>query len=359
MNLQDKTVLIVDDTPDNLTILNTLLNKYYKVKIALNGRQALDIVAKSAPDLILLDVMMPEMDGYETCERLKSDTATANIPIIFLTAKSMQEDEEKGFALGAVDYIMKPISPPIVLARVKSHLLLKSASDILQDQNAFLEAEVERRSRKLMRIKDVTILAMASLAETRDNETGSHILRTQYYVLALGKKLQEHEDTSYVLDDENLNLLFKSAPLHDIGKIGIPDHILLKPGKLEPEEFDVMKKHPEIGKNAIMKSQMHLEGEDDFLRYASEIAYGHHEKWDGSGYPNQLTGKAIPLSARIMAIADVYDALISKRVYKPSFTHEDAMKIILDGKGSHFDPILVEAFEVISEEFRAIAEKYV
>lgn len=357
-DLKSKTVLIVDDTPDNLTLLNALLNKHYKVKIALNGRQALEIIAKSEPDLILLDVMMPEMDGYETCKRIKSNPTTRQIPIIFLTAKSLQEDEEKGFLMGAVDYITKPISPPIVLARVRSQLLLKSANDVLRDQNHYLEEEVQRRSRQLMQIKDVTILSMASLAETRDNETGSHIVRTQYYVLSLGKKLQQNAKYRDRLDSESLDLMFKSAPLHDIGKIGIPDHILLKPGKLEPEEFEIMKKHPQIGKDAIEKSALYLDQDDNFLHYASEIAYCHHEKWDGSGYPNRLSGEDIPLSARIMAIADVYDALISKRVYKTSFTHEEAMKTIIEGKGSHFDPELIDAFMEIAEEFRMIAQKY-
>jgi len=234
-------VLVVDDTPDNLKVMSGLLKDDYRVKIANGGEKALAIAATDpAPDLILLDIMMPEVDGYEVCRRLKAAAATRDIPVIFLTAKAEVEDEEMGLKLGAVDYITKPISPPIVLARVETHLKLKASADFLKDKAEFLEAEVAKRTRELAAIQDVTILAMASLAETRDSDTGNHIRRTQYYVAALARKLQNHPRFAAILTDAYIDMLFKSAPLHDIGKVGIPDRILLKPGRFEPAEFNIM-----------------------------------------------------------------------------------------------------------------------
>ncbi|MCW5604212.1 MAG: two-component system response regulator [Burkholderiales bacterium] len=357
---EKQTVLIVDDTPDNLTLMNALLKDIYRTKIANNGERALKIASTlPLPDLILLDIMMPGMDGYEVCRRLKADIATADIPVIFLTAKTEVEDEQMGFDAGCVDYITKPVSPPIVMARVRTHLLMKGVRDFLKDQNVFLEAEVERRTREVQRIQDVTIMAMASLAETRDNETGNHIRRTQNYVKVLAEKLQSHPKFSGFLTDETIQMLYKSAPLHDIGKVGIPDHILLKPGKLTPEEFEIMKTHTTLGRDAILASEKLIDAPSSFLRFAREIAYSHQEKWDGSGYPEGLVGDLIPVSARLMAVADVYDALISARVYKPAFPHEKAVGIIREGRGSHFDPDMVDAFLDIHEEFRGIAARFV
>ena len=354
-----ETVLVVDDSPDNLNLIHGLLHADYKLKVANNGETALAIAAASPrPDLILLDIMMPGMDGFEVCRRLKAHPATRNIPVIFLTALNAAEDEEIGLELGAVDYITKPISGAILKARVRTHLNLKASTDLLKGKNLFLIREVAQRTRELETAQDVTILAMASLAETRDNETGNHIRRTQAYVKALARRLQQHPQFSLQLTDANIDLLFKSAPLHDIGKVGIPDHILLKPGRLTPEEFEIMKTHTTLGRAAIEQAEQQIGGSVPFLAFAKEIAYAHQEKWDGSGYPEGLAGDAIPVSARLMAVADVYDALISRRVYKPPMPHDQAMAVIVDGRGRHFDPDVVDAFLQVNDEFRTIAARF-
>jgi len=352
------TVLVVDDTPDNLTLVSGLLGGLYTVRLANNGEKALAMATSIPPNLILLDIMMPGMDGYEVCRRLKADPRTRDVPVIFLTAKAELADEEQGFALGAVDYIIKPISPPIVLARVKTHIALKSLADALRHKNEHLEHEVEERTLEISAIQDVTILALASLAETRDSETGNHIRRTQHYVKALAKTLQRHPRFSHFLTDRNITMLFKSAPLHDIGKVGIPDRILLKPGPLEPSEWEIMKTHTTIGRDAIAHAERSLGTNVAFLSMAKEIALSHQEKWDGSGYPKGLAGDAIPISARLMALADVYDALISRRVYKDGMPHEQAFASICAGKGTHFDPDIVDGFVLIQDEFRAIALEF-
>ncbi|UXH80370.1 HD-GYP domain-containing protein [Roseateles amylovorans] len=352
-------VLVVDDTPDNLSLMSELLHNDYRVKIANGGDKALRIAnADPAPDLILLDVMMPGIDGYEVCARLKGAPATSDIPIIFLTAKSDVADETRGFSLGAVDYITKPISPPIVLARVRTQLLLKASADFLRDKADFLEREVARRTAELAAIQDVTILAMASLAETRDNDTGNHIRRTQHYVRALAQALRSHPRHAALLTDAYIDTLFKSAPLHDIGKVGIPDRILLKPGRFDADEFEIMKTHTTLGRDAIAQAERQLGTPVAFLAMAKDIAYGHQEKWDGSGYPLGLRGEDIPLAARLMAVADVYDALISRRIYKEGMSHEAATALILEGRGAHFDPELVDAFINIQTQFQEIAARY-
>ena len=352
-------ILVVDDTPDNLHLMSGLLSEQYTVKVAPSGARALKIAhGERAPDLILLDVMMPEMDGYEVCRLLKADPSTVDIPVIFLTAKTEVEDEQHGFDLGAVDYITKPISAPIVLARVHTHLTLKASADFLRDKNAFLEQEIERRTDEVRALQDVTILTMASLAETRDNDTGNHILRTQYYVRVLAEHLKDHPRFAAMLTPRYIELLFKSAPLHDIGKVGIPDRILLKPGKLDPEEFEIMKTHTTLGRDAIIHAEKRLGVSVPFLETAKEISYSHQEKWDGSGYPEGLRGEAIPLSARLMALADVYDALICRRVYKAAKTHEQAAAIMAEGRGSHFDPDVYDAFTRLQAEFQEIAVRY-
>jgi len=354
------TVLVVDDTPDNLSLVSGLLRDDYIVRVANNGEKALRIATSDQPpDLILLDIMMPGMDGYEVCQRLKADPKAREIRVIFLTAKAEVEDERKGFELGAVDYITKPISPPILQERVKTHLALKASSDFLRDKSEYLEQEVARRTAEVMAIQDVTILAMASLAETRDNDTGNHIRRTQYYVLALARQLRQHPRFSRYLSEANITMLFKSAPLHDIGKVGIPDSILLKPGPFEPHEFEIMKRHTTLGFDAIEHAEKALGITVDFLHTAKEIALSHQEKWDGSGYPQGLAGDAIPISARLMALADVYDALISRRVYKAGMPHEQAVAIILAGRAKHFDPDVVDAFVAVQDEFKAISARFV
>ncbi len=353
------TILVVDDTPNNLALMSGLLKNQYKVKIANNGEKALRIAqADPLPDLILLDIMMPGLSGYDVIRELKAHPLTREIPVMFITAMSETEDERLGLELGAVDYITKPISPPILLARVETHLKIKRAADFLRDQNAFLEDEVNRRTREIQAIQDVTILAMASLAETRDNETGNHIRRTQHYVRLLANRLKTHPRFGYFLSDKTIELLFKSAPLHDIGKVGIPDHILLKPGRFTPEEFEIMKTHTTLGRDAILAAEKHLGMEVSFLDLAKEIAYYHQEKWDGSGYPTGASGDQIPISARLMAVADVYDALISRRPYKEGMPHDQAVEIMRQGRGSHFDPDVLDAFIALREDFRTVALTY-
>jgi putative two-component system response regulator len=357
--IEPPTVLVVDDAPENLMVLSQALTDQYRVKAARDGMGALQIAATApAPDLILLDIVMPGLDGFEVCRRLKSDPATAGIPVIFLTARTDAEDEQRGFELGAVDYISKPISPPVVRARVKTHLQLKASADFLKNQNQFLEQEVARRTHEVRAIQDVAVLAVASLAETRDNETGNHIRRTQFYVRSLATHLQNHPRFRSELDEGTIDLLFKSAPLHDIGKVGIPDRILLKPGRLTPEEFEIMKTHTTLGLDSIAQAEQRLGSSVAFLRCAKEIALSHQEKWDGSGYPERRRGDDIPLSARLMAVADVYDALISRRVYKPPFSQEKSIAILREGRGSHFDPDILDAFLARTDEFRAIAERF-
>ncbi len=353
------TLLAVDDTADNLALLNDLLSKQYKVKLANSGAKALKIAAAAPPpDLILLDIMMPGMDGYEVCRQLKLQAATRDIPVIFLTACADAEAERAGLEAGAVDYVTKPFNPPVLLARVKTHLALKAQADFLRDKSAFLEAEVDKRTREIRAIQDVTIHTLASLAETRDSETGNHIRRTQFYVKALARRLCENPGLAAILTPRYIEMLFKSAPLHDIGKVGIPDSILLKPGRLSPEEFEIMKTHTTLGRQAIEHAEQLLGMQVDFLSMSKDIAQSHQDKWDGSGYPQQLAGDAIPLSARLMALADVYDALISRRIYKPAMSHAQAAEIIVAGRGQHFDPDVVDAFLAIQDEFQAIARRF-
>ncbi|NVO07538.1 MAG: two-component system response regulator [Rhodoferax sp.] len=352
-------VLVVDDEPENLALADDLLSQDYTVKVAPNGARALKIAqAVPAPDIILLDVVMPGMGGYEVCRQLKGDALTRDIPVIFLTAKAQLADEQQGFEAGAVDYIAKPISPPILMARLRTHLALKAAANFLLDKNHYLEQEVARRTEDVRVVEEATILAMTSLAETRDNETGNHILRTQRYVKAVAQQLQSHPRFCDYLQPETIELLFKSAPLHDIGKVGIPDRILLKPGPLDADEFTVMKTHTSLGFEAISRAMARVGRVIPFLQIAAEIALSHQEKWDGSGYPQGLVGDAIPVSARLMAVADVYDALISKRVYKKAMSHAQAAQIIQEGRGRHFDPDVVDAFLAVQATCLEIAIAY-
>jgi putative two-component system response regulator len=352
-------VLVIDDSPDNLSLVSSLLTGIYRVKVASDGATGLKIAqGEDPPDLILLDVLMPGLDGHEVCRQLKANPLTQAIPVIFLSGKSDPDDVQKGLALGASDYISKPVNPPIVLARVATQLALKASADFLRSQNDYLEQEVARRIEEVSAMQDVTILAMTSLAETRDADTGNHIRRTQHYVRALAKHLQNHPRFSSELSDHTIALLFKSAPLHDIGKVGIPDRILLKPSRLTLEEFEVMKSHTTLGFEAIEQAEIALGTPVEFLRVAKEITLSHQEKWDGSGYPQGLAGDAIPVAARLMAIADVYDALISQRVYKAALPHDRAVQMVFQGRGAHFDPDMVDAFIEIQDEFAAIALRF-
>ncbi|TCJ11877.1 two-component system response regulator [Parasulfuritortus cantonensis] len=382
-----QTILVVDDTPENLTVLGQLLKPSYRVRVAPSGQRALQIaVTDPKPDLVLLDVMMPGMDGYEVIRQLRDDPVTQDIPVIFVTAMDSIDDEERGLKLGAVDYITKPIKPAIVLARVAAQLELKQARDWLKNQNSYLEAEVERRMRDNQLIQDISIRALASLAETRDTETGNHIRRTQAYVEVLARHLKRHPRFAGFLNEAMIRMVVKSAPLHDIGKVGIPDHILLKPGRLTPEEFETMKRHSRIGGDAI---DLAMRGEMDeqeyealqahcrlghnaleaaveeleqvplgFLAVAKDIALWHHEKWDGSGYPDGLAGEGIPVAPRLMALADVFDALVSRRIYKEPMPFEQAVELIRDGSGKHFDPDVVSAFLANLDIFGQILERF-
>ncbi len=353
------TILIVDDVPENLSVLGELLQPFYRVLAANSGQRALQIARTTPPpDLILLDVMMPGMDGYDVLAELRAEAATRDVPVVFVTAMDSTDDEERGLDCGAVDYITKPIRPAIVLARVRTQLELKKARDILSDHNAYLEQEVARRMAENQLIQEVSIHALAHLAETRDPETGNHLRRTQEYVRTLARSLKQHPRFTAYLDDRTIDALAQSAPLHDIGKVGIPDHILLKPGKLTPEEWEIMKTHAEIGAQAIAQAEADSARPVEFLRIAQEIARSHHEKWDGSGYPAGLAGEQIPISARLMALADVFDALICARVYKPAMPMEEAYRIIVDGSGKHFDPDVAAAFVREFETFKRIAAAY-
>ncbi len=332
------TILLVDDTPDNIAVLSGLLRERFKVKAALNGRRALTIAASEPhPAIILLDIMMPEMDGYEVCRRLKQDPVTRSIPVIFVTAKNQECDEQLGFDLGAVDFISKPFRPTIVKTRIETQLAL-------HDQNRMLEQKVRERTAELKATRLEVIQRLGRAAEFKDNETGLHVVRMSHFTRLIAQ--------SVGFDDEYVDLLFHAAPMHDIGKIGIPDHILLKPGKLDSQEWEVMSQHPRFGAEIIG------DHDSEVLGLAREIALNHHEKWDGSGYPQGLEGSEIPISARIIAIADVFDALTTERPYKRAWSVDDAIRYIDDNSGIHFDPTLVAAFHRVLDDILAIREQY-
>ncbi|ATC94150.1 response regulator [Pseudoalteromonas tunicata] len=309
---QKQTLLLVDDEPVNLRILKQLLHPDYQLIFAKHGEEALKLALQERPDLILLDIMMPDMTGFEVCQQLKQRPETQAIPVIFVTALSEEHDEAAGFAVGAVDYITKPISTAVVKARIKTHLSLVQADEL-------------RKTRLQV------IQRLGRAAEYKDNETGTHVLRMSHYskVIAL----------AYGLSEAQADDLLHAAPMHDIGKIGIPDSIMLKPGKLTDDEFTIMKTHAEIGAEIIG------EADSELLRLAKSVALTHHEKWDGTGYPNGLKGDAIPLEGRIVALADVFDALTSKRPYKEAWPIEQTMDYIRQQSGVHFEPKLVELFE--------------
>ena len=338
--LEKPLILVVDDTPENIEVLANVLRDDYEVKAALNGARALKIAnTDPRPDMILLDIMMPEMDGYEVCERLKADPSTSDIPIIFVTAKDDIADEEHGFELGAVDYITKPISPSIVRARVNTQLAI-------YDQNRQLARRVEERTSELNDPRLKIIQRLGRAAEYRDNETGYHVIRMSHYTRLIARE--------YGGNSSWVEMLFNAAPMHDVGKIGVPDNILLKPGKLDAQEWETMKKHTEFGAEII--------GEEDdspLLRMSSLIAMTHHEKWDGSGYPRGLAGNDIPLEGRIVAIADVFDALTSERPYKKAWTVEQAVTMIDENSGAHFDPDLVKLFHIVLPEILEIKQRYI
>lgn len=331
-------VIAVDDQPDNLLVLEHYLGDDYALTTFSRGQDLLDYFeAGGQADLILLDIMMPGMDGYEVCRRLKADPATRDIPVIFLTAKSGVEDEKQGLDLGAVDYITKPISPPIVLARVRTHLAL-------YDQTRELERMVDQRTHELMTTRQQIIRRLGRAAEFKDNETGNHVLRMSHYARLIA--------LAHGLGEEAAKIIFHTAPMHDIGKIGIPDAVLLKPGKLDADEWKIMHQHPIMGAEIIGKH------DNELLEAARIITLTHHEKWDGSGYPLGLAGNNIPLEGRIVAIADVFDALVSVRPYKKAYSVEHALELMRSESGKHFDPTLMQAFEQALPEILRVKEIY-
>ncbi len=336
--VEKQVILVVDDVPANIDVLSEILRPTYQVKVVTNGVMALKVaMAPQPPDLILLDIMMPGMDGYEVCRQLKSNASTRHIPVIFVSAMDEVNDETKGFELGAVDYITKPVSPSIVKARVKTHLALF-------DQNRVLEKKVKERTAEIHETRLQIIHCLGAASEYRDEETGTHISRMSQYsrliALYAGMDLEEAE------------LLLQAAPMHDVGKIGIPDRILLKPGKLDKDEWEIMKTHTIIGAKIIGKHS------SDILTLARQVALTHHEKWDGTGYPNGLVGEDIPLPGRIVMLADVFDALTSDRPYKKAWSEVDAIQEIKNSSGHHFDPQLVLAFMKALPEILAIKKKF-
>lgn len=340
---EKKRILIVDDTPANIKLLHNLLCNDYHVNAATNGADALKIVASDEqPDLILLDIMMPEMDGYEVCRRLKEDIKTSHIPVLFITALDEEEDETRGLELGAVDYITKPISPAIVRARIRNQMELHLYQEHLEDL-------VKQRTKELREGYIDTILRLTLVAEYRDEDTGDHVRRISYYTKSLARQMD--------LGPEFVDTIFYASPMHDIGKVAVPDPILMKEGRLNEVEWRIMRVHPGIGARILRGSV------SPFLQMARVIAECHHERWDGGGYPKGLKGEEIPLSARIMTIADQYDALRSKRPYKPSFDHEKTVSIITRGDGrtmpDHFDPQVLAAFKKSMDAFAEIFEKYI
>lgn len=330
-SLKKPLILIVDDAPKNVQVIGRILyDKYYNVSIASSGKQALELVKNDRPDLILLDIQMPEMDGLEVCRVLKSSELTSKIPVIFLTAKADTDDILKGFEIGAVDYITKPFQALELLARVKTHVENKKLKENLEELVDARTAELRTALKKIELSQLDLVDRLGRAAEFRDNETGMHVKRMSHYSVILGEAAK--------LENASLTMLLSASMMHDVGKIGIPDNILLKPGKLTSEEFEIMKTHTVIGAELLSDSGSEL------IRMAEKIALSHHEKWNGTGYPNGLRGEEIPLEARIVAIVDVFDALTSERPYKKAWSIEDAVSLIQKEKGQHFDPTLVELF---------------
>lgn len=374
LQLSDKAhVLVLDDQQVNLQSLTELLSSDYYVHPFIESESLFRYLRSGKPvDVVLLDIVMPVRDGYEVCTMLRQMPEMEEVPVVFLTSLDSRDEEAKGLNLGAVDYITKPFSPPIVLARVKNHAMFSRAMRTIQINNRLLDTrvaartaelakknfELVARNEELSKTQEATILALSALAETRDSDTGKHIFRTQKFVQELAVELSTHPSFMHELTEELILELCKSAPLHDIGKVAIPDHILLKPGKLEQDEFEIMKTHAEHGSRAIEMAENAMGSDNSFLSTARDIAHFHHEKWDGSGYPHGLSGKKIPLSARIMAIADVYDALTCKRVYKEGMPHEKAAEIMRAGRGSHFDPDILDTFLDIQHRFADIAKEF-
>ena len=347
-------ILVVDDVPENLELLAELLkNEGYKVRPVLSGRQALELVQRYTPDLVLIDITMPDMNGYEVCAKLKATPELAEIPIIFISALAETEDKIKAFDAGGADYVEKPFSGREVRARVNTHLKLRFFQQDLKLRNINLDLLVQEKIQEITESQLTIIFALAKLSENRDEETGRHLERVRIYCRLLAQRLQERSAYADMISRQFIDNIFSTSPLHDIGKVGIPDAILLKPGKLTVEEFAVMKHHTTIGANTLA-AVYQMYPQNNLISMGVEIAREHHENWDGSGYPGGLVGEKISLAARIMAVADVYDALRTKRIYKSAFSHEEACRILFAGSGKQFDPVIIEAFDHLNEQFNSI-----
>ena len=343
-------IVIVDDDMTNLTVARRSLSDSYDVFVVPSGEKLFSILGKVVPDLILLDIEMPVMDGYAVLEILKSNELTEKIPVIFLTAKIDPDSEIKGLNLGAVDYITKPFSHELLKKRIDLHIVFEKQKQTLLTHNVSLRSEVDKKAKTVMELQNAIIKAVAELVECRDNITGGHIERTQHSLKLLVRLLIENDLYTDELSSWDLDLFVKSSQLHDVGKISIKDDILMKPGKLTNDEFEVMKKHTEHGVNVIKRIEERTT-ENEFLRFAETMAGSHHEKWNGMGYPHGLKGDEIPLMGRLMAIVDVYDALTDERPYKKAFTHEESISIIREEKGKHFDPYITDIFLKYEKQF--------
>ncbi len=359
------TILVVDDLPENARLLHDFLTpKGYRVICALSGQETLEILDGELPDAILLDLVMPDIDGLTLCRQIKGDPRRRHIPIIFITGRSERGLNVEALEVGAEDFLSKPFDPVVLHARIRNALRTKYLQDQLmsyqrqlESSNEHLETAVRDRTSQIERIQLVAVFSLAKLAESRDTETGDHLERVRSYTRAIATDLRKHGPYRNFITDGFVEALYRSSPLHDIGKVGIPDSILLKPGKLSKEEFDIMKTHTQIGGDTLRAADREAGG-DFFLSMGRDIAYHHHEKWDGGGYPYGKKGEDIPLPARITAVSDVYDALSSKRPYKDAFSHEKSRGIILEGRGSHFDPAMVDAFLASEDTFISIRSHF-
>jgi len=357
MNNTRHKIIFVDDNSANLNIGRSMLKDFYEVYPAPSAAKLFEIMENVIPDLVLLDIEMPEVSGYQAIKKMKTDPRFRDIPVIFLTAKSDESSELEGFELGAADYVSKPFSGPLLLKRIANQILIvHQKNDLLasraklKDYADNLEVKVTEKTKEVIDLQNGVLATVADLVEFRDKLTGGHALRTQHYLKALTDRLIIDGLYTDEMETWNLDFFLASAPLHDVGKIAISDMILNKPGKLSPDEFEIMKTHVEVGVKAIEKIMQNTH-EHVFLEHALLVAGTHHEKWDGSGYPAGLKGADIPLEGRLMAIADVYDALIADRPYKKALPHSEARAIISDGCGSHFDPALVAVFENVQAQF--------
>lgn len=354
------TLLVLSTTGPGRQWVQAVLSHSYDIQLPRRTEELLQtlVATDTLPGLILLESKTPMVDRAEIFRQIKSRPETWSIPVVLFGTPETPAEELLGFAQGAADFIVLPLHPDICRAKIQARLAQSESSTATRMINKQLEAVVARRVADLEKVQDVTILAMTALAKTRDTDTGNHICRTQHYVRTLCGALQENRRFARFLTDKNIDILFKSAPLHDIGKVGIPDRILLKPGRLDADEKAIMRTHTTLGRDAIDYAESLLPGQRGFLAIAREMAYSHHEKWDGSGYPQGLAGDDIPIPARLMALADVYDAIISRRVYKSDGSHDAAADIITRGKGLHFDPDIVDAFLFLRDEFHAIASSH-